>query len=237
VLLPAVIFGLVLGAGCQQKMADQPSYKPLERSEFFADHRSARPQVKGTVARGQLRIDTALFTGRVGPIRPLRAMEEIEGPKPQPAELRERFDERGTFVEEFPLPVDENLVVHGYHRFMIYCVMCHDVLGTGHGKIVERGYTQPPTYHSQVLREMPVGRIFAVITEGYGSMPAYAPQIPPRDRWAIVAYVKALQLSQRFPVADLPADVRQKLAAELGQPAIGQAEDSASHNIAQGAAR
>jgi len=231
------MFGLALTAGCQQKMADQPSYKPLERSEFFVDHRSARPQVRGTIARGQLRIDTALFTGRVGPIRPLAAMEEVEGQKPRPAALRERFDERGTFVEAFPLPVDENLVVHGYHRFMIYCVMCHDVLGTGHGKIVERGYTQPPTYHSQVLREMPVGRIFAVITEGYGSMPAYAPQIPPHDRWAIVAYVKALQLSQRFPVADLPADLRQKVAAELGQPVMGQSVSEEPRQVVQGGVR
>jgi mono/diheme cytochrome c family protein len=230
--LPGAVCGLALFAGCQQKMADQPTYKPLEPSEFFADHRSARPQVKGTIARGQLRIDAAMFTGRVGPIRPLAALEEKEGPTPQPAELRERFDERGTFVEAFPLAVDEDFIVHGYHRYMIYCVMCHDVLGTGHGKIVERGYTQPPTYHSQVLRDMPVGRIFAVITEGYGSMPAYAPQIPPRDRWAIVAYVKALQLSQHFPVADLPEETRQQLAAEPGQP-----ENRPPQQVVQGAGR
>ena len=104
---------------------------------------------------------------------------------------------------------------------MIYCVVCHDAAGTGRGKIVERGYTRPPSYHIDRLRRAPVGHFFRVITLGYGSMPSYAAQIPPRDRWAIVAFVRALQLSQHFPEDQLPADLRKRLAECAKQPGIG----------------
>jgi mono/diheme cytochrome c family protein len=96
---------------------------------------------------------------------------------------------------------------------VIYCVVCHDPLGTGYGKIVERGYTRPPSYHIPRLREAPVGRLFAVVSEGYGSMPSYAGQIPIEDRWAIIAYLRALQLSQHFPEAELTDEMRAKFAA------------------------
>jgi len=190
-------FAMVLAsAGCQQKMAGQPSYRPLEPSEWFADQRSARPLVAGTVARGQLQTDLALFTGRN--TRVTRGPAEQE-PAPQPGRDRAAFDENRDFVDAFPIAVDERLVRHGRDRYSIYCLVCHDNLGTGHGKIVERSYTRPPSYHIPRLREAPVGRLFSVITEGYGSMPSYAGQIPVEDRWAIVAYVRALQLSQHFP--------------------------------------
>ncbi len=102
-------------------------------------------------------------------------------------------------IETFPFPVTLDVVKHGQNRFMIYCVVCHDALGTGHGKIVERGYTRPPSYHIDRLRQAPVGHFFEVISKGYGSMPSYGSQVPPLDRWAIIAYIRALQTSQRFP--------------------------------------
>jgi len=217
--------------GCQQKMADQPSYKPLDASEFFADGRSARSPVSGTVARGHLQIDRALYTGRISGRRredvkslsengsrigskpPLsdgaKTPEVVPQPdaaaEPEAMPLVEReAEENNDFIDYFPLSVTKELIRHGHDRYMIYCVVCHDPLGTGHGKVVERGYTRPPSYHVDRLRQAPVGRLFAVMTEGYGSMPSYAEQIPVRDRWAIAAYVRALQLSQHFPAEEVP---------------------------------
>jgi mono/diheme cytochrome c family protein len=215
----ALIGAMLPCAGCQQKMADQPSFKPLTRSEFFEDGRAARPLVAGTIARGHLRNNRAMFTGRTRdpaverppagtgspPRGPTGAATADSAPAEPPG-----FADDSAFVNEFPIPVSETTIVHGYQRYMIYCVVCHDSLGTGRGKIVERGYTAPPSYHIERLRDAPVGRLFAVVTEGYGSMPSYTGQIPFEDRWAIVAYVRALQLSQHFPVADLAADEREK---------------------------
>jgi len=202
---------LLLLAGCQQKMAAQPSYQPLEPSEFFADGRSARPQVAGTVARGQLRTNLALYTGRK--TRRGRYIPEREpAPAPESAQAK-ALDENRDFVDAFPLPVDERLIRHGRDRYSIYCAVCHDEVGTGRGKIVERGYTRPPSYHIPRLRAAPVGRLFAVISEGYGSMPSYAGQIPAEDRWAIVAYVRALQKSQHFSEAELTEAMRHEMAS------------------------
>jgi hypothetical protein len=200
---------LVLGllSGCQQQMADQPSYKPLDECDFFADGRSARPLVPGTVPRGYLRTDTALWTGRRvaerGEQDPDRGIPQADlraATQPEvvntAADAKARYAE---FVDTFPFPITERIVEHGYGRYMIYCVVCHDPLGTGHGRIVDRGYTQPPSYHIERLRKAPVGHLFAVVSEGYGSMPSYRSQIPMHDRWAIVAYLRALQSSQHYP--------------------------------------
>jgi len=195
-----VLLAALLLAGCQQKMAGQPSYQPLEASSFFGDGRASRPLVAGTVARGHLQTNVALYTGRKTRAKPIP-----EG------QLKGR-DENQDFIDDFPISVDEQLIRHGRDRYVIYCAVCHDPLGTGRGKIVERGYTRPPTYHQPRLRQAPVGRLFAVISEGYGSMPSYATQIPPEDRWAIVAYLRALQLSQHFAEVDLTDEMRQQLA-------------------------
>jgi mono/diheme cytochrome c family protein len=162
------------------------------------------------VARGQLRLDVALFTGRKTRGGMVHAQRE-PAPAPNSEEAR-RLDENHDFVAEFPIAVDEPTIRHGRDRYTIYCLVCHDPLGTGRGKIVERGYTQPPSYHISRLRDAPVGRLFAVISEGYGSMPSYAGQIPVEDRWAIVAYVKALQASQHFPESELTPGARSQLA-------------------------
>ncbi|HEY1785894.1 MAG TPA: cytochrome c [Pirellulales bacterium] len=202
---------LPLVAGCQQKMADQPGYRPLEASKFFADGRSARPAISGTVARGHLQTDRALFTGRLSGERKPVAKPAQPNPQTEPEAMQlaaVEAQENEDFIDYFPLAVNQELVEHGRDRYMIYCVVCHDARGTGHGKIVERGYTRPPSYHVERLRKAPVGRLFAVMTDGYGSMPSYAEQIPVRDRWAIASYVRALQLSQHFPADELPAELR-----------------------------
>jgi mono/diheme cytochrome c family protein len=185
--LLAGCLGLGLFAlGCQQQMANQPRYDPLEASDFFDDGRSARPLVEGTVARGQLRLDEQFYTGKIN----------------------------GQLATTFPFPVTAAVLDRGQERFNIYCTPCHDRLGTGLGMVVRRGYRQPPSYHTERLRQAPVGHFFDVITRGLGAMPDYAAQIPPRDRWAIVAYIRALQLSQNATLADVPPPQRDALAEE-----------------------
>jgi hypothetical protein len=181
---------LAAGVGCRQDMHDQPKYIPLRPSDFFGDGRSERPLIEGTVARGHLDDDTAYYTGR--------------GPD-------------GTFVNEFPFPVTKEVVERGQNRFNIYCAPCHDRLGNGDGKVVRRGYRHPPSYHIDRLRQVPNGYIYDVITTGFGAMPDYAAQIKPSDRWAIVSYVRALQLAHNAKIDDVPADKRADLNQEGGQ--------------------
>jgi mono/diheme cytochrome c family protein len=206
-----LVFPLVclLLAGCQQRMAVQPHIRPDEPSTFFADGRASRPLVAGTVARGHLRTDLHLFTGmrtRQGRDWALPAAM-LGGQNPLVA-AAVAAAEQANYVDSFPFPVTGEVLRHGRDRYMIYCVVCHDPLGTGHGKIVERGYTRPPSYHIDRLRQAPVGHFFDVITNGYGSMPEYKQQIPVRDRWAIAAYIRALQLSQHFPAGEMTEEMR-----------------------------
>jgi len=171
-------------AGCDSAgMEDQPRYEPLEASDFFKDGMSSRPLVAGTVARGELSESELLTTGRI----------------------------RGELVRALPVKLDRSLVVRGRERFNIYCAVCHDPTGSGDGMIPRRGFRRPPSYHIDRLRSAPPGHFFDVITNGFGVMPRFAPQIEPRDRWAIVAYIRALQLSQSASVSDLPRDVRAQL--------------------------
>ncbi len=201
---------------CQQQMASQPSYRPDQPNAFFEDGRAARPLVAGTVARGHLRTDQQLFYGTsqpdlvpqeiaaaavgAGAVNLLAVLNVTAG-----VQLNTTIETAG--FKTFPFPITAKVLDHGRNRFMIYCVVCHDPIGTGRGMIVERGYTPPPSYHIDRLRNAPPGHFFEVITRGYGSMPSYAHQIPPRDRWAIAAYIGALQLSQHFAVNDLPPDM------------------------------
>jgi hypothetical protein len=202
---------VLLPVACQQEMAAQPSYKPFDPSEFFADGSSARPLVSGTVARGQLRSDLHFFTGkRSEPGREwAQAAAAVANLFPL-AVAGAVAVEQDDYVATFPFPITRLDLERGRTNFMIYCVVCHDALGTGRGKIVERGYTHPPSYHIERLRSAPVGRFFDVITHGYGSMPDYREQIPPRERWQIAAYIRALQWTQHFPVKDLPGDLRKE---------------------------
>lgn len=185
VIWVGIALGFVLLTGCQQEMARQPRYEPLAASPFFEDGRSARDLVPGTVARGQLHLEEPLYTGR----------------------------DQGGEVTSLPLPLTHELMARGRERYNIYCTPCHDHVGTGHGMIVQRGYPRPPSFHIPRLRQTPIGHFFVVMTNGYGAMPEYAKQVPTPDRWAIAVYIRALQLSQYAPVADLPAEVRQHLEA------------------------
>jgi mono/diheme cytochrome c family protein len=187
-----VVEGLCLGlilllmTACRQDMHDQPKYIPLRESTFFTDARSARPVIAGTVARGQLHDDPLLYTGKVN------------NPGSSDATM-------------FPMAVDDTVMARGRDRYDIYCAPCHGRTGAGDGMIVRRGYRRPPTFHQDRLRESPVGHFFDVMTNGFGAMPEYATQIRAEDRWAIIAYVRALQLSEHATVADVPADRRADL--------------------------
>jgi len=170
-------------AGCRQDMHDQPKYIPLRESTFFTDARSARPLVEGTVARGHLRDDELTYTGKMN----------------------------GQDATMFPSAIDARVIARGRERFDIYCSPCHGRTGQGDGMVVLRGYRRPPTFHQDRLRDAPVGHFFDVITNGFGAMPDYAAQIRAEDRWAIIAYVRALQLSEHATMADVPAAERDRI--------------------------
>jgi mono/diheme cytochrome c family protein len=165
-------------------MHQAPRYDPLEQSDFFADQRASRPLVEGTVARGLLKDDARFWTGK-------------EGTAP---------------VNEIPVPVTKALLERGRERYDIYCSPCHSRTGDGTGMVVARGYKQPPSYHIDRLRAQPVGYFYDVISNGFGAMQDYSAQIPPQDRWAIVAYVRALQLSRHAPAASLSPEDLAKLS-------------------------
>jgi mono/diheme cytochrome c family protein len=215
IIVIAATFCALSLAGCQQKMASQPSFGPDDPCEFFSDGAAARPPVTGTVARGHLRTDAALYFGR----NELPATPVVgQALKPAPADsgdaqtlLQAEAQQFTGTVDAFPFSITRDIVERGRNRYMIYCVVCHDAVGNGAGKIVERGYTKPPSYHIDRLRAAPVGYLFRVVSQGYGSMPSYAGQIPVRDRWAIVSYVRALQLSQHYPADKLPDEIRKQL--------------------------
>jgi mono/diheme cytochrome c family protein len=157
-------------------MHNQPKYRPLRASAFFDNGSSARPLVEGTVARGTLQEDEAFFTGKAGT----------------------------ALVAELPFAITPQILDRGQERYTIFCTPCHDATGGGRGMVVQRGYRQPVSFHADRVRQAPIGHYFDVMTNGLGAMPDYRTQIPPRDRWAIAAYIRALQLSQRAPAAEIP---------------------------------
>lgn len=190
-LLLAVSSLLLTGCGVRSDMQDQPRYKAYKKSDFFADKRGSRDQVEGTIARGQLRENKGFYTGKV------------DNPNAN-VQVETTTDARGNTlvssfpndIAEFPVPVTKELVDRGQDRYNIYCIVCHGPLGNGDGMIVRRGFPQPPTYHDDRLRNAPVGHFYDVITNGWGKMSSYAYQVQPADRWAIVAYIRALQVGQ-----------------------------------------
>ena len=196
--LPAV---LALLAGCsEQDMVVQPKFETYQENAFFADGMSARPLVAGTVARGQLRTDTAYYQGKTGEAYidtiPIRVFD----PKAKADSPEDRAERR-------------KILERGQQRYNIYCSPCHDRTGDGRGMIVLRGFSPPPTYHQPRLRDAPVGHFYHVITHGYGAMYSYGSRIPPDDRWAIVAYIRALQVSRSATLDDVPAPERPRLEA------------------------
>jgi mono/diheme cytochrome c family protein len=181
--ISVLIIVSALSAGCRRDMHDQPKYIPLRQSTFFGDERSARPLVPGTVARGHLHEDTLLETGKAG-------------------------TEDATV---FPFRVDAQILARGRERFDIYCSPCHGRTGAGDGMVVRRGFRRPPSYHDDRLRNAPIGHFIDVMTNGFGAMADYRQQVEARDRWAIAAYIRALQLSAHATIGDVPSADRGKL--------------------------
>jgi mono/diheme cytochrome c family protein len=206
----AAFASLVLSGCSRQDMHDQPKYKPLRGTTFFEDSLSARPSVPGTVARGYLKDDSHLYTGRVS--QTSAAGGALPVVRPPGIDAKSPVAAQGPiFVDTFPFPITREVLERGRERFDIFCSVCHGRLGTGEGMVVRRGFRQPPSYHIDRLKEARVGHFFDVITNGFGAMPDYAAQIHVRDRWAIVAYIRALQLSQNVPLGDVPAEGRSQL--------------------------
>jgi len=171
-------------------MHDAPRYEPLEASAFFTDGRASRMLVANTVARGQLKEDEHLYSGKIA----------------------------GQLATEFPMPVTTEVMARGQERFNVFCSPCHSRRGDGTGMIVQRGFRQPPSYHEERLVNAPVGHFFDVMTNGFGAMQDYSAQVPVADRWAIAAYIRALQLSRRGTANDVPADRREELERSPATP-------------------
>jgi mono/diheme cytochrome c family protein len=192
-----LLLACALAAGCQQQMAKQPAYRPLQQSNFFEDGRASRPLVEGTVARGQLRADTHFF----------------HGTKPGPVDPKAAYGSQ--FVDTFPNPVSDASLKNGKVQFEVFCAVCHSRVGDGNGMIPQRGFTKPPSFITDLARgyklrgidlplpDAPVGYYFHVATNGYGAMPSYASQIPRGDRWDIIAYIRVLQYSQGAKFAEV----------------------------------
>ena len=176
---------IALTSACRLDMHVQPRENPLSRSDFFSDQRSARPLVEGTVARGQLYADSYFYTGKIG----------------------------GNAGDVMPFPVTKEVLERGQERFNIYCAPCHSRVGDGNGFVPSRGFARkPPSFHIARLQKAPLGYFFDIISNGFGIMPDYSSQIPPVDRWKIIAYIRALQLSQNATVSDIPPG--QKIPSE-----------------------
>ncbi|MFM8536420.1 MAG: c-type cytochrome [Acidimicrobiia bacterium] len=200
--LLAIVASTAILAGCRQDMHDAPRYEAFEASSTFADNRASRTAPAGTVARGWLRDDEALYTGKLA----------------------------GQAVNEFPFAIGREELARGQQRYNIYCTPCHGKLGDGNGMVVQRGLRQAASYHQDRLREEKLGYFYDVITNGFGAMQGYAEQIPVRDRWLIVAYVRALQLSQHASVNDVPADQRAALdAGAEAAPGASTAKPAEKH--------
>jgi len=181
----ALLLLLALTSACRLDMHVQPRQNPLSYSDFYTDHRSARPPVEGTVARGELHEDAYFYTGKIG-------------------------DSPGNVM---PFAVTKEVLVRGQERYNIYCAPCHSRVGDGNGFVPSRGFARkPPSFHIVRLQKAPLGYFFDVMSNGFGIMPDYASQIPTQDRWDIVAYIRALQLSQNATMADVPPE--QKVPSE-----------------------
>ena len=214
--LAAIVVLIAVFSGCRLDMHVQPKQNPLSRSDFFPDQRSERPPIEGTVARGELHADTYFYTGKIG-------------------------STPGDFM---PFPVTKEVLQRGRERYNIYCSPCHSLLGDGKGFVASRGFSQmPPSYHIPRLQKAPLGYFFDVMTHGYGIMPDYGSQIPAQDRWSIVAYIRALQLSQDATQADVPVGQTipsepPKFSSLLGSgatlPAIESASTSPSETQSEG---
>jgi len=202
-----LLIGICLVAGaCRRDMQDQPKIKAYRGSSFFGDGLGSRPPVQGTIPRGYLRSDRAFFTGK----KDQPSATATPAASPQAGGTNSYPDD----VDQFPFPITKETVERGRQRYEIFCVVCHGLTGHGDGMIVRRGFRRAASFHEDRLRQAPVGHFFDAITNGWGAMPPYASQIPVQDRWAIIAYVRALQLSQQ--------NTQPKPPTPSGSPAAAQ---------------
>jgi mono/diheme cytochrome c family protein len=214
VALFLVCAGIFAGCGVRYDMQDQPRYKYYKESAFFKDKRASRDIPEGTVPRGQLNENKAFYTGKIDNPNlsaPVATTTDASGNT-----LVTSFPND---IDEFPVPVTKELIDRGQERFNIYCIVCHGPTGNGDGMVVRRGFPKPPTYHDDRLRNAPVGHFFDVITNGWGKMNSYSYQVPPADRWAIVAYIRALQATQN---PDQAQKMIPKTEANTAAPSTGQ---------------
>lgn len=217
-----VIVGCSLLAGCRYDMQDQPRYKAFKESDFFKDKRSSRDLPEGTVPRGFLHEDKAFYTGKTD--APAAAPNPSATPLVDASGNTLVTDFSG-LVDEFPVSVTKELIDRGEQRYKVFCIVCHGPVGNGDGMIVRRGFSKPPTYNDDRLRNAPVGHFFNVITNGQGKMSSYASQIPAADRWAIVSYIRALQISQN-PSGNMTMTPSRATNANTAVPAPGNAANT-----------
>ena len=204
--------------GCERgmhEMYDQPKYKPLTSSPLWPDGNSSRPQVPGTqpYSAGAL---AGVSSGRMGRVALVPPAGPVTGVDANGNPLA-RAGAAASPGQSNPLPITLKLLERGRQRFDVYCAPCHSRAGDGDGMIARRGFPHPPSYHTAALRNAPDNHFYKVITNGYGVMYSYADRVSPHDRWAIVAYIRALQLSQHAPKSDLSAEDLQKLGASNSQ--------------------
>jgi mono/diheme cytochrome c family protein len=219
-----VVCCLLFTSACRRDMQDQPKMKPYRTSTFYRDGLSTRPPIEGTVARGFLRTDTEFFTGKKLGKANSSAMpaQAPAGPQPSSATTAGAPALQGAAafpddLEVFPMPVTKETVTRGKERYEIFCTVCHGLTGNGDGMIVRRGFRRAASFNDDRMRQAPVGHYFDAITNGWGAMPSYAPQIPAPDRWAIIAYIRALQLSQQNQQGSAPAEASHAPAASGGR--------------------
>ena len=199
-LAMTIVVALLLLVSCRQKMANQARYDPLEPSDFFEDGMASRPRIPGTVARGELVSDPYLESGKIN----------------------------GQDGDAFPFPVTAQVLNRGQERFNIYCSQCHGRLGDGNGMIPNRGLRRPPSFHTETLRAAKPGHFFDVMTNGFGAMPPYRTMVPARDRWAIAAYIRALQAAQSATIQDVPAGDQAQLSGGRESSPAGAAHGAAA---------
>jgi mono/diheme cytochrome c family protein len=213
-------------------MQDQPRYKAYKKSDFFSDNRASRNLPEGTVPRGFLREDKAFYTGKTE-----AGQNTTAAPAATPmtdASGNTLVTDFSGLVDEFPLPVTKELVDRGEQRYKVFCIVCHGPVGGGDGMIVRRGFSKPPTYHDDRLRNAPVGHFYNVITNGQGKMSSYASQVPPADRWAIVAYIRTLQISQN-PTGNMQMNSANRANTNTAMPTMGNTNSAAMTNTNGGA--
>ncbi len=220
-LLVLLLLALLITTGCRRDMQDQPKMKPYRSTTFFADRLSSRQPIPGTVARGFLREDTEFFTGKKSQTTASPGTQTIQGQQTsQPGEQAQVPGQDNSFpddIDYFPIPITEDVVKRGRERYDIFCSACHGMTGNGDGMIVRRGFRRAASFNDDRLRQAPVGHFFDAMTNGWGAMPSYASQVAVQDRWAIVAYIRALQEAQK----NLPAQSASPAPAASPTPASG----------------